>query len=451
MRVSLVSPSPPGRRGLVNKDVAGGFGTVSEFGRTLVGDLLTRFKQRQVRMPILSLGYVAALFEEAGWTVRYTEDPATATRDDLALVYTSLVAHDAELAAAAHLRRAGTRVGFLGAFASVRPELFVEHGDFVIEGEPEQAVRGLAAGDEPTGIVSSPMVQDLDTLPFPSWSAFDGRRFRHAGYFPGAGPTFPVLASRGCALSCAYYCPYTAVTGRTWRKRSPQNVVAELESLVARFGARHILFRDPIFTLKRERVRELVRLLQEARLGLTWVCETHLDYLDEELIDEMAAMGLRALKVGIESSSEGALDAVHRHQPSSDRVRRLLKHCERIGVGVTAFYMLGLPDDTPASIHQTLRYAIELNTLGAQFTLPTPYPGTPWFDEVEAAGRLTTRDWNRYDVHTPVVEHDHLSPSQLRDLEAQAYQDYYLRPRWAAQFLGHHLRRLVRPAAPPGA
>ncbi len=437
MKVALLNPIPT-RRGAVNKDVSGGFGTVSDYGDGAVARVMTRLKRGGIRYPVLSFGYLAALFERAGWDVSYGEDESAAADADLALVYTSLVAHHSEIALANRLRaRGGITVGFVGPFASVRPELFESSADFVIVGEPEHVVERIAAGERFSGRITSPPIERLDSLPFPSWRVFGHEQFRYRPYFPTGNAFFPVLSSRGCTLSCAYYCPYTAVTGRKWRKRSPENVIAELEHLVQEFGARRVLFRDPLFTLDRARALAIADGIREAGLDLEWVCETHLDYLDEELIDRMCAAGLRSIKVGIESANAQSLKHVKRHQPQQDRVRRLLTHCYRRGIAVTAFYILGLPGDTVESIEATVDYAISLNTIGAQFTVATPYPGTGFFDEVERRGGLLTDDWEQYDIYTPVMQHDRLSSGQIMRAKSRAYQRYYLRTSWAGKFLGY--------------
>jgi radical SAM superfamily enzyme YgiQ (UPF0313 family) len=291
-------------------------------------------------------------------------------------------------------------------------------------------------------VVTSPPVEDLDSLPFPAWRHFGFDRFRYLPYFPGGRGFFPVLSSRGCALSCAYYCPYTAVTGRKWRKRTPQNVVAELEHLVRDCGARRVLFRDPLFTLDRARAVQIADGIRAAGLNLEWVCETHLDYLDEELLDRMHASGLRSIKVGIESARAEVLEGVKRHAPGDDRIRRLLAHCDRRGIGVVAFYIIGLPSDTEDSIDATVEYAMDLNTIGAQFTIATPYPGTGFYDTASSEDRLLTDDWERYDIYTPVMRHDNLSSADMQRLKSRAYSRYYLRGAWAGKFFGHQWRRL---------
>ena len=78
---------------------------------------------------------------------------------------------------------------------------------------------------------------------------------------------------------------------------------------------------------------------------------------------------------------------------------------------------------------------MELNTLGAQFTIATPYPGTGFFEAASAEGRLLTDDWERFDIYTPVMRHDSLLPDTIQRLKSKAYQQYYLRPAWAGTAL----------------
>ena len=69
-------------------------------------------------------------------------------------------------------------------------------------------------------------------------------------------PLISVQTSRGCSYDCTY-CPYMVVQTPQWRKRTPENVVDEIEYLIKEFGIRSIVFRDPLFTMDMERVKKL--------------------------------------------------------------------------------------------------------------------------------------------------------------------------------------------------
>src|SRR5260370_14444893 len=152
--------------GSVSKDtVAGGYGS-----RFRGDSVATRFAKNVRRVflnvPSIHTGYLAAIFADAGHKVVVTRDDRPVD-GDLALVLTSLVdyKHEREWAMAA--RRRGMQVGFFGTPATHLPELFADAGDFVINGEPEAAAIRLANGEQLHGVVQSPAVNDLDSLPFP--------------------------------------------------------------------------------------------------------------------------------------------------------------------------------------------------------------------------------------------------------------------------------------------
>src|SRR6185436_2589129 len=95
---------------------------------------------------------------------------------DVAILLTSLVDHRHEAEWAESMRRRGVRVGAIGLTASKIPELFAPSVDFLIDGEPETAIRRLAAGERLSGRVKSEPIADLDSLPFPRWDLVGGRK-----------------------------------------------------------------------------------------------------------------------------------------------------------------------------------------------------------------------------------------------------------------------------------
>src|SRR5258708_7535462 len=98
---------------------------------------------------------------------------------DVALVLSSLVDHKAEVAWADAMRAKGVKVGFIGITASKMPELYQDHCDFILNGEPEGAVMEMAqTGVIPSGNTLSPQIDDLDSLPFPRWDLVTEDRSR---------------------------------------------------------------------------------------------------------------------------------------------------------------------------------------------------------------------------------------------------------------------------------
>ncbi len=381
------------------------------------------------------------IFKKAGWQVKLIKvgqgNDFSSEDADLALLPTSIVDCNHELEIARILKRRGLCVGIYGTFASAVPKFFEKDVDFVIQGEPEAGVLQILSKKEfPKGIYNAGVVENLDELPFPDWNQFPIKKY---SYSPALNkkPVLVMLSSRGCPYSCSYYCPYPLNSAKKWRSRSIENVLEEMEYLKKDYGVRAIDFRDPVFTLDRERTFKFAENLFRKELNIIWSCETRLDCLDKELIDIMYKAGLKNLNVGIESSNESVLKNSKRLPIERLHQESILSYCRKLGISVAAFYILGLEEDTKESIKKTVAYAKRLNTLVAQFSICTPYPGTSFFEQLEKEGRITILNWEDYDEYTPVFRHKFLSPQELLALKEKAFIAYYFR-------LGYLLRYMPK-------
>ena len=421
-------------RGFVSKDtVVGGYGSRLEpFSR--VTGVIAYLKRQFHDVPSVHMAYVAAILARAGHTVAWTRgDMRAVDGADVALVLSSIVDHKAETAWADAVRARGVKVGFIGITASKMPQLFENHCDFILNGEPEAGVMRLAQGDIPAGIVVSEQIDDLDSLPFPRWDLVTEDRPKRFGIQWSSRPVgggFPLLASRGCPEFCTY-CPHRILAG--YRSRSIGNIVDEIERLCDRVRRPYVIFRDPLFTEQRERVVELCDEILARGLSLTFEAETRLDRLDVELLDTLHNAGFRAMSFGVESLDPATLKKSGRRPIPQSHQREIIEHCRRRGIVTAAFYVLGFLQDDWNSIAATIDYATDLGSTFAQFKSLTPYPGTPMFKQMQPL--LTEADWEKYDGFTPTFRHPNLTERELRFLLGAAYTRFYMRPSYLANFL----------------
>ena len=421
-----------GRDGFVSKDtVAGGYGSrLRPFSKTT--ELVSLFKQCTHDVPSVQLAYLAAIAAINGHSVHSTRDEYVEA--DVAIILSSLVDFRQETGWARGMRKRGVRVGFVGLAASKMPNLFADHADFIIRGEPESAFQDLAHGATLSGLVESRPLPDLDALPFPRWDLM--RASMHArvrlpwGVRPFGG-VFPVLASRGCPEFCTY-CPHRILEAH--RMRSVENIVEELTHLCSSTPRPYVLFRDPLFSQGRDRCLALSEAILSRGLDLRFECETRLDRLDPELLDTLHRAGLRAISFGVESLAPETLKRAGRRPIPEVQQRAVLDHCRLRGIATAAFYVFGFPQDDWSSIAATIAYAIDLGSTAAQFKLLTPYPGTPLWKQLEA--KVFEKDWERFDGFTPTFTHPNLTSEELRFLLGAAYSRFYMRPSYA----GHCLR-----------
>ena len=430
MKIAILSASR--QKNCTLKDVAGGMGTVFTVGDSPFARLLETAKRRIAAVPNITLAYLDSILTRRGAEVRVLDVrrfhqlvPA-----DLYLIASSIVDCNFEKEIAIEARRRfGSRVGVFGTFASAVPEFYSPVADFIVQGEIENIAGSLADGEIPEGVVSAGFVENLSSLPFPSWDQFDLPRFRYQ-IITTKGITLPMLGSRGCPYTCNY-CPY--LVNSKYRVRPPEDIVDEIGHLVGRYQAKGITFRDPNMTFDKERAHHFAELLLDRGLDVRWSMEARTDRLDPELIGILHKAGLRSVEVGVESSNELTLRGNLRKAIPKTHQEMIIDTCHRLGIRVIANYTLGLPNDTVEGIRDTIRYAKKLNTFAIQFTVTTPYPGTQFYRNVKHL--IHERNWERFNGWTSVFRHPNIADGDLHRLREFAYVSYHLRPRYVWQFL----------------
>jgi anaerobic magnesium-protoporphyrin IX monomethyl ester cyclase len=429
MKVTLVSPEGPAR---VDREYNAGLGAGFSVGTSIRSRVLEFLRSRMANPPFLTFGYAGAILRQNGHTVvsssRVPEDGVMVVAPSLANFTGDM---EAILSAA---RRPNVRSIVIGHLATVRPREFAPYSNLVIKGEPESVFQAIHGDSIPGGVVAADPVRNLDSLPFPAWDVFPIQKSRFSFAFPESRFAF-VQASRSCPYTCGY-CPY--VTIGSYRRRSIKSVLEELSHLETHYGIRNVVFRDPTFTLDRRWTSAFCEAVIQKHSSLRWECETRLDRLDAELLVLMRRSGLASLKVGIESAEPSVLRNVDRTPGVLLHQQDILSTCDRLGIKVVAFYVLGLPTDTEETVHATVNYAKRLNTSVARFHIFTPLPGTPLWGALE--NQIFETDWNKFDLFNVVFHHKHLSKEKLLALKEYAYVSYYFRLR----YLYALLRRATR-------
>lgn len=424
MKIALIDlkESP---RGCNNKDKAGTFGNTSH-GEDFVSKIYAFFKHNNVDVPVVHFGYMAAIFRRHGHEVNFYD--SFPKDEELVILASSIVGYDEELEFVRKIKKPGRKIGFINAFATARPEIFLEEADFVIKGEPEAVTIQIAKGElDPKGAIDSPLIYDLESLPFPDWDGFPVKRY---GYYPvlKKSPTMSILTSRGCSFDCSY-CPYMVTQTEKWRRRGAKNVCDEIDYLVKKYGVRSLVFRDIMYTQSKQRALEISEEMIRRNFKVEWSCETRADCLEENTLKLLHKSGLRAIHLGIESPEDDIVKKSGRIPIKETQQEKVIRMCEKIGINVIGFYILGFIHDTPESMAKTIRYAKHLNTPLAQFDVMTPYPGTKFYDEIK--DRIVDFDWKKYTTHDSVVKLDYVTSRQVMDFKNRAYREYYLRPSWA--------------------
>ncbi len=354
----------------------------------------------------------------------------------------------AEVAAAVKERWPKTRVVAGGPHPSVAPEDVLEQTqvDYVIRGEGEatfpalvEAVEGGADLEGVPGIAwrngkitvneDRPPPSDLDALPWPAWDMVPMERYHTV---PRGGIIYreerfaTMFSSRACPWRCTY-CHNSY--GKQFRERSPDDVLGEIDMLVADHGVRELVFMDDIFNFKPARAEAIADGLIERghNLALTFPNGFRGDILTPDLVDKLKAAGMYRCMVAVESSVR-RIQKVCQKNLNVDKVDKIVRHIADRGVLVHGAFMLGFPTETEEEMRETVRWARNSAFHTAAFFRVIPFKGTTLFSQVEEAGHPLPTDWAAYEPYETDINLSEVSEEKIAHLRKWAYRSFYFRP-----------------------
>ena len=342
-------------------------------------------------------------------------------------------------------RHMGKPVVIGGPHVTFSPKEALRHADYVVLGEAEsiavQLFQRLANGEsvlDLKGVISADTMEDcyqrtesvkeLDHLPIPDLrliSGFDsGRRiFRKK--------ISPVEASRGCPFDCSF-CSVTAMFGRRFRFRSVEHVMEEL-CLHDRNGS-DVFFYDDNLAANRTWFWELLEGMAHAGTRFKWSAQVRIEVSrDRELLDLMKRTGCTTVFVGVESIDPHALAAMNKHQTPAE-IREAMGRFKSARLRVHGMFILGMDTDTPATIRETVSWAVGSGFHSTQFLILTPFPGTRTYDEMKAKDRILFDDWSLYDGHHVTFQPYHMTAAMLQAMQIEAHGRFYSRSRTFMRF-----------------
>ncbi len=328
-----------------------------------------------------------------------------------------------------------------GHHVSALPEeaLSQESVDYVIRGEGENALAGLAdtleQGKTPQNIEgvcycsdgsfintdTKAVIENLDTLPFMDQDILENERVF-------------IVSSRGCPYQCDF-CSVGSFYRRRWRKRSVENILAEL-----RFNREHreeqgatmswVDFRDDNLTVDISRLEALCRAFRtDENLNFSWHCQTRVDTLTEHpgLIKTMKSSGCTITALGLESGLQEILD-VYNKQISFEQSQSAAAQLTAAGILHIWYAMMGCGNelDTPDILRRNIEAIAAFPFDLLQISLLTPFPGTPVYERLAAEGRLLHRNWNLYDGLHCVYRPAGATPEQMEQILLWAYRKVFI-------------------------
>ena len=301
-------------------------------------------------------------------------------------------------------------------------------------GEMLRKVKGIAFKDKENRIVVTPprdYIENLDKLPFPARHLLPMEKYT---LFNKPINIAHVMASRGCPYGCIF-CSTSYFWGRRIRFRNAINVVREIEEVVDKYKAKYIVFTDDELVSNRKFIYEFIKEIRERGLDITFTAGARVDHVDKEYLKFLYNNGCVALYFGVESASQETLDRIGK-KITIDQIRKVFEWIKEIKGFATGSFILGFPWEKVEDLENTIRFAIELDPDYAQFTVATPYPGTPLYAFAKESNLIVDTNWEHYTTIKPVMRGFYLDIKTIHRYLKKAYYKFYLR----AGFLWRELK-----------
>jgi len=290
--------------------------------------------------------------------------------------------------------------------------------------EERRNIKGLAFrdGDEIVATEAASTVKDLDGLD-PDWSLIQWEKYI---YVPlGVRVAIPNMA-RGCPFTCSFCSQWKF--WRDYRVRDPIKVVDEIERLVNEHDVGFFILADEEPTINRKKFVQFCEELIARGLPekVKWGINTRVTDImrDKDLLPLYRKAGLVHVSLGTEAAAQLKLDLFNKETKVSENKEaiRLLREAD---IFTEAQFIVGLDNETPETLEETFRMAWDWQPDLANWSMYTPWPFTPLFQEMR--DKVEVFDFSKYNFVTPIMAPAAMDRATLLDRVMHNYRRFYMR------------------------
>jgi anaerobic magnesium-protoporphyrin IX monomethyl ester cyclase len=283
------------------------------------------------------------------------------------------------------------------------------------------AIPGLVSrqGNDLVTAAPRPPPDDYDLLPFPAWDLFR------------PVDTLPLITHRGCPFNCVF-CSHNS--GFKPRYRTPANVLDEVEHILERYRPKRIRIEDETFGLHMGRTKAILEgiISRGFHRHVRFSAQTRVDRVDDQFIRLLKTANFETLELGVETGNADVLLKIKKGI-TLDQVEHAVALAKANGLRVWCKFILGHPDETHATIRDTIDFISKINPHQLSVSIMTPFPGTPIHELAlrgEGGYRLLSGGWEDFDKYSSgVLELETVSLGQLKRYQIACYANLYIRNR----------------------
>ena len=305
-------------------------------------------------------------------------------------------------------------------------EIFVALCNAVADGrwlQDRDKIKGIAYrnGSEITATEAAPTIKDLESIK-PDWSILNWERYI---YIPlNTRLAIPNMA-RGCPFTCSFCSQWKF--WRDYRIRDPKKVVDEIEDLVENHGVGFFILADEEPTINRKKFIEFCEELiaRDLPRRVQWGINTRVTDIqrDKDLLPLWRKAGLVHISLGTEAAAQMKLDLFNKETKVEENKEaiRLLREAD---IFTEAQFIVGLDNETEETLEETYRFARDWNPDLANWTMYTPWPFTPLYQEIR--DQVEVFDFEKYNFVTPIMKPAAMDRATLLDRVMNNYRRFYM-------------------------
>ncbi|UCH72239.1 MAG: B12-binding domain-containing radical SAM protein [Thermoplasmatales archaeon] len=328
------------------------------------------------------------------------------------VTYTALRAYEL----ADKFRREGKTVVLGGWHPSALPEEAKHHADSVIIGEAEDTWPQLLK-DHEQGKLKPYYEQnksvDLNKISMATHNLNSGFYFYEG-----------LEASRGCPMGCNFCAITNSCHGRFFRMKQVSKVKKEINSIKKRY----ICFYDPTLTINPDFSIDLFKEMKN--LNKKFICHGNIDILlkREDLLKAASEAGCITWSIGFDSVSQESVDSTGRKSNKVIEYRNIVDKIHDYNMTIDGTFMFGFDSEENDIFEKTSDLVNSVDIDNPIFNTLTPFPGTPLYTDYDKQGRITTKNWEKYDLLNVVFQPKKMTPEDLlngtKDLRKEFHSNF---------------------------
>jgi radical SAM superfamily enzyme YgiQ (UPF0313 family) len=330
----------------------------------------------QSTYPSFTMAYIASILREKYDTKildciagkideAYLQNEVKKKQPEYAFVNTTTPTFESDIAIVKRLLEVSSQTVFFlyGVHASYFSEN-ISNNIILLKGEPETKAFELIGRTD----------VEFKDYPFPAWDLVNIQDYR---LNLKNKPFLIIQTSRGCSYSCSF-CTAPFYYGKKYRKRQVKSIIEEIKYDMT-FGVKDFLFYSEIFTLDKGYVKDICKALLKSGIKISWMCNSRVDTIDDEILSLMKEAGCWMISVGIESASQKVLDLSHKNY-RTDKAKEIIKKINGKGILTIGHFIFGLPGETEKIIEETIRMSNDISVDIALYYIATPFPGSELYE-----------------------------------------------------------------------